>query len=194
MREFASPYSVLSTFVDAAGFAVMTSTVDANRDVYERFAKAMHEAAAYTNAHPNDTVDIAASFTGSTPDAIRHGSRSLAADYLDPRNLQPLIDISAKYGLIAKAFPRDGDHQLRRGETLSMEQRKLGTQGLAVSALGLGCMGMTYAYGAADEAESIRTIHRAIELGVTFFDTAEIYGPSPTKNSSAGQSPVNATS
>ncbi len=58
-----------------------------------------------------------------------------------------------------------------------MEQRKLGTQGLTVSALGLGCMGMTYAYGAADEAESIRTVHRAIELGVTFFDTAEIYGP-----------------
>jgi NitT/TauT family transport system substrate-binding protein len=105
VREFASPYSVLSTFVDAAGFAVLAPTVDANRDVYERFAKAMHEASAYTNAHPNDTVDIAASFTGTTPDAIRRGSRSLAADYLDPRNLQPLIDISAKYGLISKAFP-----------------------------------------------------------------------------------------
>jgi aryl-alcohol dehydrogenase-like predicted oxidoreductase len=58
-----------------------------------------------------------------------------------------------------------------------MEQRKLGTEGLTVSALGLGCMGMTYAYGAADEGESIRTVHRAIELGVTIFDTAEIYGP-----------------
>jgi aryl-alcohol dehydrogenase-like predicted oxidoreductase len=58
-----------------------------------------------------------------------------------------------------------------------MEQRKLGTQGLTVSALGLGCMGMTFAYGTADEGESIRTVHRAIELGITFFDTAEIYGP-----------------
>jgi aryl-alcohol dehydrogenase-like predicted oxidoreductase len=58
-----------------------------------------------------------------------------------------------------------------------MEQRTLGTQGLTVSALGLGCMGMTWAYGSADEGESIRTIHRAIELGITFFDTAEIYGP-----------------
>jgi aryl-alcohol dehydrogenase-like predicted oxidoreductase len=58
-----------------------------------------------------------------------------------------------------------------------MEQRKLGTQGLTVSALGLGCMGMTFAYGAADEGESIRTVHRAIELGITFFDTAEVYGP-----------------
>jgi aryl-alcohol dehydrogenase-like predicted oxidoreductase len=58
-----------------------------------------------------------------------------------------------------------------------MEQRTLGTQGLTVSALGLGCMGMTWAYGASDEAESIRTIHRALDLGITFLDTAEIYGP-----------------
>ncbi|WP_456281322.1 aldo/keto reductase [Cupriavidus sp. JZ107] len=55
--------------------------------------------------------------------------------------------------------------------------RSLGSQGLVVSALGLGCMGMSYAYGPADEAESIRTIHRALELGCTFFDTAEVYGP-----------------
>ena len=58
-----------------------------------------------------------------------------------------------------------------------MKQRKLGTDGLSVSALGLGCMGMSTAYGAGDEAESIATIHKAIELGVTFFDTAEVYGP-----------------
>jgi aryl-alcohol dehydrogenase-like predicted oxidoreductase len=56
-------------------------------------------------------------------------------------------------------------------------QRALGTQGLTVSAIGLGCMGMSDAYGPADEAESIRTIHRALDLGVTFFDTAEQYGP-----------------
>jgi aryl-alcohol dehydrogenase-like predicted oxidoreductase len=58
-----------------------------------------------------------------------------------------------------------------------MEQRKLGAQGLAVSAQGLGCMGMSEFYGPADEAESIATIHRAIELGVTFLDTADMYGP-----------------
>jgi len=56
-----------------------------------------------------------------------------------------------------------------------MEQRRLGD--LTVSAEGLGCMGMSYAYGATDEAESIATIHRARELGVNFLDTAEIYGP-----------------
>src|SRR5918911_5198067 len=61
-----------------------------------------------------------------------------------------------------------------------LPQRKLGTQGLTVSALGLGCMGMSQSYGAPeerDERESIATIHRALELGVTFFDTAEVYGP-----------------
>ncbi len=59
-----------------------------------------------------------------------------------------------------------------------MKTRTLGTQGLTVSELGLGCMGMTnYAYGKADENESIAVIHRAIELGVTFLDTAEVYGP-----------------
>jgi aryl-alcohol dehydrogenase-like predicted oxidoreductase len=58
-----------------------------------------------------------------------------------------------------------------------LKTRKLGTQGLEVSALGLGCMGMSQSYGVPNDDESIATIHRALELGVTFFDTAEAYGP-----------------
>src|SRR5947208_7059918 len=57
-----------------------------------------------------------------------------------------------------------------------MERRQLGRHGLEVSALGLGCMGMSEFYGAADEAEAIATIHRALELGITFLDTADAYG------------------
>ncbi|NHZ83600.1 aldo/keto reductase [Massilia sp. CCM 8695] len=58
-----------------------------------------------------------------------------------------------------------------------MKMRTLGSTGLSVSAIGLGCMGMSFAYGGADEAASIRTLHRAVELGVTMFDTAQVYGP-----------------
>jgi aryl-alcohol dehydrogenase-like predicted oxidoreductase len=59
----------------------------------------------------------------------------------------------------------------------AMTKRKLGTQGLQVSALGLGCMGMSEFYGPRDEAEAIATIHRAVELGIDLFDTADMYGP-----------------
>ena len=58
-----------------------------------------------------------------------------------------------------------------------METRKLGSQGLEVSKLGLGCMGMSEFYGTGDEDESIATIHRSIELGMTILDTADMYGP-----------------
>ncbi len=57
-----------------------------------------------------------------------------------------------------------------------MEMRALGKGGLTVSALGLGCMGMSEFYGPGDERESIRTIHRALEMGMTFLDTADVYG------------------
>ena len=57
-----------------------------------------------------------------------------------------------------------------------MEQRHLGTSGLTVSAIGLGCMGMSQSYGAGDDEESARTIHRALDLGVTYLDTADVYG------------------
>jgi len=58
-----------------------------------------------------------------------------------------------------------------------MQRRTLGTQGLEVSAQGLGCMGMTHAYGRGDERSGLETIHRALDIGITFLDTAEIYGP-----------------
>ena len=58
-----------------------------------------------------------------------------------------------------------------------MERRHLGSHGLVVSAMGLGCMGMSEFYGGHDDAESVATIHRAIDLGITFLDTSDSYGP-----------------
>lgn len=58
-----------------------------------------------------------------------------------------------------------------------MQKRKLGKQGLEVSALGLGCMGMTWAYGPANEKETLNVLDRSLELGINFWDTAEVYGP-----------------
>ena len=58
-----------------------------------------------------------------------------------------------------------------------MQVRSLGSQGLQVSAEGLGCMGMSAFYGSFDDTESTATIHRALDLGVTLLDTADVYGP-----------------
>jgi aryl-alcohol dehydrogenase-like predicted oxidoreductase len=63
------------------------------------------------------------------------------------------------------------------GKDTTMQKRTLGKNGLEVSAIGLGCMGMSQSYGLPDDGESIATIHRALDLGVTLFDTAEVYGP-----------------
>jgi aryl-alcohol dehydrogenase-like predicted oxidoreductase len=84
-----------------------------------------------------------------------------------------IIDYKLQYLVFGKRI----DDYYSGGIVMALNKRKLGSQGLEVPAIGLGCMGMSQSYGPADEVESLATLHRAIELGCNFFDTAEAYGP-----------------
>jgi NitT/TauT family transport system substrate-binding protein len=103
-RILAAPYDAVGAGM-TAGFAAMEPYVAANRDVMERFAKAMHEASTYTNAHLAETVDLVAGYTGVPADVVAKSTRFVDAEYLEPRYLQPMIDLCAHYNLIDKDFP-----------------------------------------------------------------------------------------
>src|SRR5437867_808160 len=109
---------------------------------------------------------------------------SLLPTYSDMRTQAPsfvLSDLGKEFHGLAGA-KNSGQRQRRKRqpfvEGIAMQKRKLGKSNLEVSALGLGCMGMSFGYGpAADKKEMISLIRSAVERGVTFFDTAEVYGP-----------------
>ena len=104
IRILAAPYDAVGTGM-TAGFAAMEPYVAANRDVMTRFAKAMHEASTYTNTHMPETVDLVAAYSGVDPGVVAKSVRFVDADYLEPRFLQPMIDLCARYQLIDKDFP-----------------------------------------------------------------------------------------
>ena len=104
VRILAPPYDAVGTGM-TAGFAAMEPYVAQHRDVMERFAKAMHEASVYTNTHLPETVDMVAAYSGVQADVVAKSVRFVDAEFLEPRYLQPMIDLCARYQLIDKDFP-----------------------------------------------------------------------------------------
>jgi len=104
VRILAAPYDAVGTGM-TAGFAAMAPYVAANRDAMVRFAKAMHEASVYTNTHLPETVDLVAAYSGVPVDVVAKSVRFVDAEFLEPRYLQPMIDLCARYQLIDKDFP-----------------------------------------------------------------------------------------
>ena len=105
VREIGDTLSVIGGRALVSGYTLVASTAAANPDTYTRFARAMREAEAYTNAHPRETAAILASFSGMTLDQILKARRNFYPPALDTKLLQPLIDVCARYGLIDKGFP-----------------------------------------------------------------------------------------
>jgi NitT/TauT family transport system substrate-binding protein len=105
VRVLAQPQDAIARRFQAQAFIAMSGFVERHPNEMSRFARAMHESAIYNNTHLADTVQLIASFTGVPPDVIAHSVRSVDALYADPRNIQPLIDAAARYGLISSTFP-----------------------------------------------------------------------------------------
>lgn len=105
VREIGDTLSVIGGSALVSGYTLVAATAAANPDTYARFARAMREAEAYTNAHPRETAPVLASFSGMTLDQILKTRRNFYPPAVDPKLLQPLINVCARYGLIDKAFP-----------------------------------------------------------------------------------------
>lgn len=104
IRVLANPYEAVGTGM-TAGFAALAPNVAAHRDAMTRFAQGMHEASVYTNGHLEQTAALVAAYSGIPQDVVAKSIRFVDAEYLEPRYIQPLIDLCARYGLIDKAFP-----------------------------------------------------------------------------------------
>lgn len=106
-RILARSYDALAKHFYASIFVATKDYVDHNRDTMSRFARAMHESIVYTNAHLPETVDLVASYSGIPAAVIAKSRRATAGEYVDARDVQPLIDAAVRYGLITAGFPAD---------------------------------------------------------------------------------------
>ena len=172
--------------------AVGEGARDHGGDVGEEQEEALHDAELAAGVAERGHVDPEAEVDPVVGEALQDLDR--VGDPEDPRKGSSL----ARHGRLAHRWPprsaqpilapppraargRGYDHRRRGGPRAPsedpMQKRRLGTQGLEVGAIGLGCMGMSDFYGPRDEGEAIATLHRALDLGVTMLDTADVYGP-----------------
>jgi NitT/TauT family transport system substrate-binding protein len=107
VRILAHPIDVMGKHVQVAAFVAMDTTVSDRHDVMLRFSRALHDASAYTNTHLPETVDLVVGYTGAKPEDIARGGRFIDADTVRPSDIQPIIDLVAKYGAIDKPFPAE---------------------------------------------------------------------------------------
>lgn len=105
VRVLSKPFDAIAKHFQGGCFAVMEPIVEKNTATMTRFARAMHESVVYTNAHMAETVDMVAGYSGIPPEVVAKSIRAVDPEYVEPRNLQPLIDALAKYGTLARAFP-----------------------------------------------------------------------------------------
>jgi NitT/TauT family transport system substrate-binding protein len=104
VRVLAKPLDAIAKRFQGGSFAAMEPFVEQNAEMMGRFARAMHDCVVYTNAHMADTVDLVAAYSGIAPEVVAKSNRASDPEYVDPRNIQPVIDALAKYGTLPKAF------------------------------------------------------------------------------------------
>lgn len=107
VRVLATPLDAIAKRFQGGAFIVMEPAVEKNLDAMRRLAQGLHEAMLYTNSHLAETVDLVASYSGATPEVVAKMNRATDPEYVDVRNIQPVIDAMAKYGAVDKAFPGD---------------------------------------------------------------------------------------
>jgi len=103
-RVLGKPFDAISKHFQISSWVGAADAIAKTPDPYLRFGRAMHESIVYSNAHLADTVDLVAQYTKIDPQVIAHGTRVLDAEYVSVADVQPLVDVSLKYGLIDKGF------------------------------------------------------------------------------------------
>jgi ABC-type nitrate/sulfonate/bicarbonate transport system substrate-binding protein len=107
LRLLARHFDYIAKRFESAVFISTKDVVDTKRDTMRRFARAMHDAAMYVNAHPAETIDLIASFTGVDPAVVAKGTRTTDPEFVDARDIQPVLDLLYKYKLVDHTMAAD---------------------------------------------------------------------------------------